>query len=116
MCGTEQALRDKIKDKRERLVAELRRYFGDICPALTARWEMAIVASAQPVRRELTRHLQALELVTNETSHELETAYLAAITDQESAEFLLDHALTSMEHLCEIAQAMTERLDELQKV
>jgi len=32
LCGTEQALRDKIKDKRERLVAELRRYFGDICP------------------------------------------------------------------------------------
>jgi hypothetical protein len=58
---------EAIRRKRELLAAEMRRYFLETCPALTARWQTVIVRPAPPVLRELAKRLQALEAVTNET-------------------------------------------------
>jgi len=38
--------------KQELLEAELRRYFGETCPALVARWQAAITGLAAPFLRE----------------------------------------------------------------
>ena len=35
-----------IRRKRDLLAAELKRYFGETCPALATRWEVAIVGLA----------------------------------------------------------------------
>ena len=52
---------DSTENKRKLLAAELQRYFGETCPALTARWEAAIVSLVLPVLRELAGRLQAFE-------------------------------------------------------
>jgi hypothetical protein len=44
---------DKAERKREIMAAELQRYFGETCPALTARWEAAITRLAPPALRDL---------------------------------------------------------------
>jgi hypothetical protein len=67
---------EAIWRKHELLAAEMRRYFLETCPALTARWKTAIVGLAPPVLRELARRLQALEAVTNETDRELKASHL----------------------------------------
>ena len=102
-----------IESKRKLFATELQRYFGETCPALVARWEAAIVGLAPPALRELAGRLQALEIVTDETNWELSAAQVAATEGQASTELLLDRALASMEHLNEVAQAMTRRLEEL---
>jgi hypothetical protein len=94
---------EAIWRKHELLAAEMRRYFLETCPALTARWKTAIVGLAPPVLRELARRLQALEAVTNETDRELKASHLAAGEGRQSAEHLLDRALASIEHLTEVA-------------
>ena len=40
---------DQAEKKREILAAELQRYLGAPCPALTARWEAVITGLAPPV-------------------------------------------------------------------
>jgi hypothetical protein len=52
-------------------------------------------------------------MVANETNRELRAARAAVTKCQASAEFLLDRALASIEHLSEVAQAMTRQLDDL---
>jgi hypothetical protein len=104
---------EAIRRKRELLAAELKRYFGETCPALAARWETAIIGMAPLILRELAGRLQALETITDETNRELRAAQVAATEDEASAEHLLDRALASMEHLSEVAEAMMRSLDEL---
>ena len=65
------------------------------------------------VLRGLAVELRELETVTNQTDLELATTHRAVTEAQESAKSLLDRALASMEHLSEIAEAMTQRLDEM---
>ena len=104
---------DATENKRKLLAAELRRYFGETCPALTARWQAAIVGLAPPILRELAGRLQAFETLTNQVNGELTAALAAAAESHGSAEPLLDRALASLEHLNEVAEAMMLRLDEL---
>jgi hypothetical protein len=103
---------EAIQRKRDLLEIELQRYFGETCPTLAARWEVAIIGLAPPALRELVGRLQTFETLTEETSRQLKAA---AFEDEESAEHLLDRALASMENLTEVADAMTRRLDELLK-
>jgi uncharacterized membrane protein YqiK len=104
---------DGIERKRQLLAAELLRYFGETCPALAARWQTAIVDLAPPILRELAGRLQEFEVITDETNRQLKAAQAAAFEDQESAEVVLDRALASLEHLNEVAEAITRHLDEL---
>jgi hypothetical protein len=67
------------------------------------------------VLRELAGRLQELDAVTNETNRELKAAGLAIAGGRESAEDLLNRALVLMDHLSEVAEDMTRRLDELLK-
>jgi hypothetical protein len=93
------------------LAAELKRYFGETCPAFAERWEEAIVGLAPPVLRELAGRLRTFEALTDETNRQLRASQVAAFEDQESAEQLLDRALASIEHLSEVAEAMMRSLD-----
>jgi len=103
-----------IESKRILLETEAERYFGETCVALAARWERAIVGLAPPlVLRELGGCLQGLEGITDEANCGLMAAYLATISDYESADFLIDRALASVERLNEMAKATIRRMDEL---
>jgi hypothetical protein len=104
---------DRTKKKRELLAAELQRYFGETCPALAARWEVAIVGLAPPFLRDLVGRLKEFEAVTKETNHQLEAALRPVAEGGAPAEPLLDRALASLENLNEMAEAMMRRLDEL---
>jgi hypothetical protein len=104
---------DRLEIKRQLLAAELQRYFAETCPALTARWEAAIVGMAPPVLRELAGRLREFESVTDETNRQLKAAGVEAFEDGEQAEQLLGRALASLERLNEIAQAITKHLDEV---
>jgi hypothetical protein len=106
---------DSTENKRKLLAAELQRYFGERYPALTARWEAAIVGLVSPVLRELAGRLQAFETLTTQVNRELTTGLVATAESTASAEPLLDRALASLEHLNEAAEAIMGRLDELQK-
>jgi len=106
-------VRDGIDGKRNLLAEETLRYFGEICPALAARCEVAIVGLPPLARREVAGRLQTLGAVTNETNRELSTARVAVASGQVSSEFLLDRALASIEHLSEVAETMTLWMDEL---
>jgi hypothetical protein len=106
---------DSTENKQKLLAAELQRYFGKSCPALTARWEVAIVGLVPPVLRELAGRLQAFEILTTQVNRELTTALAATAESAASAEPLLDRALASLEHFNEAAEAIMGRLDELQK-
>jgi len=59
---------EAIRRERKLLAAELKRYFGETCPALATRWEAGIIGLAPPVLRELAGRLQALETVIDETN------------------------------------------------
>ena len=102
-----------IEGKRNLLAEEVRRYFGETCPALAARCEAAIVGLPPLARREVAGRLQTLAAVTNETNRELAAARVAVTRRRAADEFLLDRTLASIEHLSEIAQTMTRWIDGL---
>jgi hypothetical protein len=104
---------DRTKKKRELLAAELRRYFGETCPALAARSEAAITGLAPPFLRDLAQRLRELEKATKATNRQLMVTLRPVVEDDAPTEPVLDHALASLEHLNEIAEAMMRRLDEL---
>jgi hypothetical protein len=106
-------VRDGLKGKRNLLGVEMLLYFGGTCPTLAAHCEVAIVGLPPLALREVAERLQTLRVITNETNRELTAARAAVTKDQASAELLLDRALSSIEHLNEIAQAMTRQLDDL---
>jgi len=103
---------DVFDRKQEVLEAELRRYFGETCPALVARWQAAVIGLAPLFLRELQGRLQELDEVTQETNRQLRMA-LRLIVQGGSTELLIEQALASLEHLNEVAESMTGRLDEL---
>jgi hypothetical protein len=88
------------------------RYFGETCPALAARCEVAIVGLPPLARREVVGRLRTLRAVTNETNRELAASRVAVTTGQDPAD-LIDRALASIEHLSEVAETMTLWMDEL---
>ena len=90
-------------------------YFWDNCPELAARWKKAMLGLPPSVLRELAGLLQKLEDFTDQTNLALRGAHDARVEDRGYAEELLDQALASLEHLGEVAEAMTRRLDELLK-
>jgi hypothetical protein len=98
--------------KQELLETELRRYFGEKCPALVARWQAAITGLAPPFLRELNARLRELDEVTQETNRQLQVA-LRPVSGGVSTAPVIDQALASLEHLNEIADSMMRRLDEL---
>jgi hypothetical protein len=104
-----------IRRKRELLAAELYAYSWHTNKELTARWTEAMLRLSAAGLRDLAVELRELETVTNQTNLELEAAHRAAEEGRESAEHLLDRALASIEHLSEIAEEMTRRLDEMLK-
>jgi len=104
---------DGIEGKRNLLAEEMLRYFGETCPALAERCEVAIVALPPLARRELAGRLQTLGAATNETNRELSTVRVAVAKGQAPTGLLLDRALASIEHLSEIARTMTRWMDEL---
>ena len=106
-------MQNGIDGKRNLLAEEMLRYFGETCPALAARCEIAIVGLPPLVRREVAGRLQTLEAVTNETNREFTAARVAVTRGQAPAELLLDRALASIEHLSEIAQTMMRWMDEM---
>jgi len=69
---------DRLEIKRQLLVAELLRYFGETCPALAARRAAAIVGMAPPVLHELAGRLREFESVTDETNRQLKAAGIEA--------------------------------------
>ena len=103
---------DSLDRKQELLEGELMRYFGQKCPALVARWQVAITGLAQPFLCELGERLRELDEVTQETSRELRVA-LRPIAEGVSTEPVINGALASLEHLNEIVDSMMRRLDEL---
>ena len=108
-------MQDRIGGKRNLLAGEMLRYFDDICPALAARCEAAIVDLPPFARRDLAGRLQTLITLTNETNREIAANRFAATGDHALSELLFDHALAAVEHLSEIAQALGQRMDELLK-
>ena len=103
---------DGFDAKQKLLEAELRRYFGETCPALVARWQAAIAGLAPPFLRELAGRLQELDEVTQKINRQLRVA-LRPVAEGGSTEPIVDQALASLEHLNEIAESMMQRLDEL---
>ncbi len=101
-----------IDGKRNLLAEEMLRYFGETCPALAARCEVAIVGLPPLARREVVGRLRTLRAVTNETNRELAASRVAVTTGQDPAD-LIDRALASIEHLSEVAETMTLWMDEL---
>jgi hypothetical protein len=101
-----------IDGKRNLLAEEMLRYFGETCPALAARCEVAIVGLPPLARREVVGRLRRLRAVTNETNRELAASRVAVTTGQDPAD-LIDRALASIEHLSEVAETMTLWMDEL---
>jgi hypothetical protein len=106
---------EAIRRKHDLLAAEMRHYFWNICPELTARWKDAMLGLPPSVLRELAGRLQEFEDFTNQTNRELRAVHETDAEDRESVEQLLDRALASLEHLGEVANAMTRRLEELLK-
>ena len=104
---------EAIRRKHDLLAAAMHEYFWHIGAELTARWTKAMLGLPPSILRELAGRLQELEDVTNQTNRELKAAGLATAEGRESAEHLLNRALASMEHLTEVAEAMTRRLAEL---
>ena len=103
---------DGFDKKRELLEAEVRRYFGETCPALVARWQAAIIGLAPPFLSELQGRLQELDEVTQKVNRQLRAA-LRPVSEGGSTEPVVDQALASLEHLNEIADSMMRRLEEL---
>ena len=106
-------MQNGIDGKRNLLAEEMLRYFGETCPALAARCEVAIVGLPPLARREVVGRLRTLRAVTNETNRELAASRVAVTKGHVPADLLLDRALASIEHLSEVAQATTRRLDDL---
>ena len=104
---------DGIDGKRNLLVEEMLRYFGETCPALAARCQVAIVSLPPLARREVAGRLQTLITIANETNREIAATRVPATGDHASSELLFGHALAAIEHLSEIAQAIKLRMDEL---
>ena len=115
LSGGRPVMHDGIDGKRNLLVEEMLRYFGETCPALAARCEIAIVGLPPLARREVAGRLQTLITIANETNREIAAARVAATGDHASSELLFGHALAAIEHLSEIAQAIKLRMDELLK-
>jgi hypothetical protein len=111
--GGQSVMHDEVDGKRNLLAEEMLRYFGETCPALAARCEIAIAGLPLLARREVAGRLQTLRALTNETNRGLTAAHVAVARGQAPAERLLDRALASIEHLNEIAQTMTGWMDEL---
>jgi len=108
--GNEEA----IRRKQELLALELQRYFGETCPELTAKWDLAIIGLAPSLLRELAGRLQELEGISNRANRKLNAAYgLATTKGREAAESLLDRALATMERLREVAEDLNRRVDQL---
>jgi hypothetical protein len=102
-----------IRRKQRLLATELKRYFGQTCPELTAKWNLAIIGLQPSLLRELTGRLQNFERITNLVNRELKAAYGSAAAKGESAESVLDRALASLERLTEVADDLNRRVDEL---
>ena len=108
-------MQDQIGGKGNLLAGEMLRYFDDICPALAARCEAAIVDLPPFARRDVADRLQMLITLANETNREIAATRFAATGEHALSELLFDHALAAIEHLSEIAQALGQRMDELLK-
>ena len=95
------------------LDGEMRRYVGETCPALAARCYESLASLPPRMLWEVAAQTRALESFTDETNQQLRAALAATAKDQDSVDALLDRALASLEHLNELALALSRRLDGL---
>jgi hypothetical protein len=103
---------DGIERKRQLLMAELQRYFGETCLELVARCEAALSRGPPGAVLRLLGNLKELEAVTNKANRQVKAALAASGESSESAEPLLDRAFATLEHLNELAKAILSQLDE----
>ena len=101
------------KGKRNLLVQEMQRYFGETCPALASRCAVASIDLPLFARRKVVKRLQCLIAITNETGRVLSAARVGASGEHSTEKLLCDQALASLEHLNEVAEALTRWMDEL---
>ena len=71
-----------IDSKRSLLAEEMLSYFGETCPALAARCEVAIIGLPPLARRDVAERLLTLRAVTNEANRELTAARVTVATGQ----------------------------------
>jgi len=98
--------------KRELLLGELQRYFGETGPVLLVTWRAASSGLAPPFRRELQSRLRKVSEMTREINRQL-VAALSPMTEGTSAETAIDQALKSLEHLEKVANSTIKHLKEL---
>jgi len=101
------------KGKCNLLVQEIQRYFGETCPALASRCAVASIDLPLFARRKVVERLQCLIAITNETGRLLSAARVGASGGHSTEKLLFDQALASLEHLNEVAEALTRWMDEL---
>ncbi len=98
--------------KRELLVEEMQRYFGETCPVLVARCQ-EVIRTTPPFVWEIAAHTRDLGLITDDTNRQLRAALVAIAKGRASADALFDRALASLKHLNELALALSRRLDRI---
>jgi hypothetical protein len=91
----------------------MRRYFGETCPALASRCTVASVDLPLFARRKVVERLQLFIAITNETGRVLSAARIGAKGEHSTEKLPCDQALASLEHLKEVAEALTRWMDEL---
>src|SRR5215469_7292442 len=99
-------------DRRGLLTEEMLRYFGETCFALAARCHAAGRLPAF-ARREAIERLQNFAALTKKANLELSGARAKVVSHQIPEDFLFDRALASIEHLGEVADETTQRIDVL---
>jgi len=100
------------QSKRNLLAQEMQRYFGETCPALASRCAVASIDLPLFARRKVVERLQLLVAITKETGRGLSAARVGG-GEHSTEKLLCDHALASLEHFDEVAEALTRWMDEL---
>jgi hypothetical protein len=104
-----------IRRKHDLLAIAMYYYFWHTGAELTARWTKAMLGLPPSVLRELAGRFQELEAVTNESNRELKAAGLATAEGSRIRRTPPQSRSHPVDHLSEVAEDMTRRLDELSK-
>ena len=97
--------------KRELLVEEMQRYFGETCPVLAARCQRVIRTTPAFVW-EIAAHTRDLGLITDDTNRQLRAALVAIAKGRASVD-ASSIARASLKHLNELALELSRRLDQI---
>jgi len=106
---------NELERKQGLLAEELFRYFGETCPALAARWELALRGLRADKLCELRERLDQLDEVTNAANRQIRASLRPVLEKDASVETSLDQALASLERVQEMAATMIRHLDQISK-